>query len=372
MRLGELLIEAGVPDAHVAQALARQRTSRERLGAALVALGHVGADDIARALARQHGVPAALARHFEQRDDALVIVVPSALAIGIAAVPVAWSRSAEGRALVVCFRDPWPEHVAEVERATGHPVIAAVACESTVARELARAYAAPAAAAVPDGVPDLDAAVDVDFDFDEVSSPRLSLGLDLVELDDGRVQRDATQLLMPTRTAAPPPTSALALDLAIAGMAVADGSDRIADLAVAYARGAWRGAVVLVVREGLALGHRGFGGKLTDAALESLALPLGQPSVLASVHDARRGFAGELPRGGLAQERFVRLFADLGPRQVAVVPVAVRDRVVSLLFAIVPIAGLADSAAALTRLGVAMAEGYERLICEARAAKAGA
>lgn len=364
MRLGELLSEAGaIGPAQVAEALAIQRASRCRLGAALVALGHVDVDAVTRALARQHGVLAALSRHIEQRDPALAAALPAPLAIGLGALPIAWSRTAAGLSLVVCFRDPWPEHVAEVARVCGHPVIASVACERAIAQALAQAYPGDV---VPDaGVPDHISAVDVDFD--EPSQPRLEL--DLVELDDGRVQRDHSQAEIPTRTRAAPPTGAIALDLAIAGMLVADASDRVADLAAAYLRGAWRGAVILIVREGLALGHRGFGGTLTAAAVESLVVPLAQPSVLAAVHDSKKPFAGEPPPGGVAQDRFLRVFAEHAGKPIAVVPVTVRERVVSLIFAIAPTGPLIESVAGVGRLATAMADGYDRLIREARTQK---
>lgn len=361
MRLGELLVDVcAVTDDQVAQALVVQRASRLRLGATLVALGHVRPDDVSLALARQHGVPAALERHLARRDETLVQVVPAALATGLCAVPVAWSRVEGGRLLVVCFRDPWADHVAEVERATGERVLPAVACETVIAGELARSYRAAA--------PESDPAIDIDFD--EASQPRL---FDLVDLDDGRVQRDTSQIVerIPSRPAIAPAGAALPLDAAIAGIAAADASDQVGDLAIAYLRGTWRGAAVLIIREGLAVGHRGFGGRLTDAAVESLVVPLAQPSVLATVHDERRPFVGDPPPGGLAQDRFLRGFAEVGAgRPIAVVPVVVRDRVVSLLFAVAPVGPLLESLVPLARLGDAMAAAYQRLIHEARARRA--
>lgn len=355
-KLGEILVEGGAVTAeHVDAALAVQARSGERVGAALIALGAAGDDEVARALAIQYGLPAALVRHLDLRDESVAEVVPAALARSLCALPVAWTRAADGLALVVCFRDPSPEHVAAVERAAGHPIVPAVAGERALARALARTYPAG-------GVPDQTAAVDVDFD--EPSQPRLAL--DLVDLDDGRVQRDATQIEPPQRTTAAPPSSTLTLDAAAAAMAQADGSDRIADLAIAYARGAWRAAVVLQVRQGLAIGHRGFGGLVTPATLDAISIPLAQPSVLATVHDSRRAYAGQPPPGGLAQTRFLKLFADLGTKPIAVVPIAIGDRVLSLLFAVAPTGPLVESAAALGRLGQAMEAGFARLIREAR------
>ncbi len=401
MRLGELLISAGwIDPAVIAAALARQRSGGPRLGAILVGAGLISADDIARGLARQRGVPAALERHLAQRDPALAAVLPAAIAMPMAALPIAWSRGAQGMSLVVCFRDPTPDHIAEVARAVGVPVIPAVACEAVVARELAVTYPDADRAA---GVPDPDAAVDVDFD--EPSAPAFNL----VDLDDGRVHKDASQVdLMATRAtggalgtgrpaprieapprppaapaaptaptaptvpaiAAPaptPPSSAPpSLDATLAAIAAATSRDAVADLAIAFARGAWRGGVVLVVREGLAVGHRGFGGQVTDAALASLLIPLGQPSMFTTVHDDGKPLIGAPPLGGLAQSRFLKLFAGLAPLQIALHAVHVRDRVVNLLFAVAPTDALPPAATALGQVAAAMGEAYERLIRDAK------
>ena len=392
MRLGELLVAAGwIDPALVDAALARQRRGGPRLGAILVGAGLISADDIARGLARQRGVPAALERHLAQRDPALAAVLPAAVAVPMAALPIAWSRGAQGMSLVVCFRDPTPEHVAEVARAVGVPVIPAVACEVVVARALAETY--PEVEASPGGALDVDPATDdadaVDVDFDEPSAPVFTL----VDLDDGRVHRDATQIdVMPARgasgalgaaraasspvaapapppvaepppVAAPPPPS---LDATLAAIAAATSRDVIAELAIAFARGGWRGAVVLVVREGLAVGHRGFGGQVTDAALASLLIPLGQPSMFTTVHDDGKPLIGAPPLGGLAQSRFLKLFAGLGAAPIALHAVRVRDRVVNLLFAIAPTGPLPPAATALGQVAAAMGDAYERLIRDAK------
>ncbi len=409
MRLGELLVAAGwIDPALVDAALARQRRGGPRLGAILVGAGLISADDIARGLARQRGVPAALERHLAQRDPALAAVLPAAVAVPMAALPIAWSRGAQGMSLVVCFRDPTPEHVAEVARAVGVPVIPAVACEVVVARALAETY--PEVEASPGGALDVDPATDdadaVDVDFDEPSAPVFTL----VDLDDGRVHRDATQIdVMPARGAsgalgaarsapppiaapAPPPVAAPApvaappppiaapppspssttappppsLDATLAAIAAATSRDVIAELAIAFARGGWRGAVVLVVREGLAVGHRGFGGQVTDAALASLLIPLGQPSMFTTVHDDGKPLIGAPPLGGLAQSRFLKLFAGLGAAPIALHAVRVRDRVVNLLFAIAPTGPLPPAATALGQVAAAMGDAYERLIRDAK------
>src|SRR5215468_8858305 len=71
-RLGELLVAAGLltPE-QVEQALRAQVLWGGRLGTNLVELHHLELDPLSRALGRQHHLPAALARHFEEADPEL-------------------------------------------------------------------------------------------------------------------------------------------------------------------------------------------------------------------------------------------------------------------------------------------------------------
>lgn len=146
MRLGEMLVASGVISPRELEAArAHQRVTGTRLGTTLIDLGLIEADEVARALARQHGVPAALSRHLRERDRSLTSYLPADLARELHALPVALSRGAEGVNLVVCFRDPDPDIIATVTRVVGFPVIPAVACERLLERELLHSYPPPAA-----------------------------------------------------------------------------------------------------------------------------------------------------------------------------------------------------------------------------------
>ena len=72
MRLGELLIAANVLTTHqVDEALRAQVMWGARLGTSLVELGYLDLDGISNALGYQHGLPAALASHFDRADREL-------------------------------------------------------------------------------------------------------------------------------------------------------------------------------------------------------------------------------------------------------------------------------------------------------------
>jgi hypothetical protein len=427
VRLGELLLADGLiaPD-ELETAIAQHRRSGVRLGASLYLSGRVTADAIARALARQHGVPAALVRHLDGRDPTLASRIPGELARRTMALPVALSKGrAEAGdpavpALVVCMRDPGDAAaVAAITRAAGGPVIPAVACEAVLAAHVARAY--------PPGQ-DGDENDSVDVVFDEISgtySAPLDVGdplLMLVDLDDKRVDKDFSQTGLigtsqrltpvsgvpatgatdrssrpsggfppvtaagttpppardsapPARDSAPPardtaparPAPLLDVDAAIAALASAPSRDAVGDIAIGFLRGAYAVGAVLLVRDNLALGHRGFGGSLTPATVESMVVPLHLPSVLRVAHDSGRPHVGPPPAdAGTVQERFLRLLGS--PREVVVVPVVLRDRPVCLVFAAEPLASADDALDDLRTVVAAMEEAYLRLIRDAKKA----
>ena len=383
-RIGQLLLEAGrLSSADLDRGLAAQRTSGLRFGSTLVQLGLVTGDEAARALARQYGIPAALERHLAGRDPTLTARLPAEVARELVALPVALSRGGEGLNLVVCMRDPAPPVIADLRAAARMPIIASVACELVLRRELDLAYPPP----VEDD--------SIDIDVDEPSQPFPSLGevdeLSLVELDDQYVVKDHSQSASATgsvpvieklaekrqtapRASVPPPddmsvpapgpSRVLRPDEAIAALAAAGEAAQVSQIAIDCLRGLWKGGLILQVkdRERLALGEHGFGGSVREETVESIVVPLDQPSVLRNAHDDRRPFAGEAPIGSTVQDRFLRLFADLGSRTVAVAPVLVRARPVALLFGIAPLGNLPEASAALAALANAMGTAYLRII----------
>jgi type IV pilus assembly protein PilB len=80
-RIGELLIErAGITSASVEHALAARSDPRERLGQALVRLGHLSEHDLVHALAHQFGLPVADAEKLTSANREAVQLVPEQLA----------------------------------------------------------------------------------------------------------------------------------------------------------------------------------------------------------------------------------------------------------------------------------------------------
>jgi hypothetical protein len=148
-RLGELLVAAGVVGpAQVEEALRAQVIHGARLGTNLVELAHVELDEIAIALARLHGCPPALRRHFERCDPEVLERLPAAVAARHSVVPIGFLAGDHERIMVAC-RDPIDAVVtAELEAALAvRPggVVIAVAAELRVLYFLERLYAVPRA-----------------------------------------------------------------------------------------------------------------------------------------------------------------------------------------------------------------------------------
>jgi general secretion pathway protein E len=135
--LGEILVEEGLITSDIVErALARARTTGERIGEALVALGAVTRDDVLRALARQQNLT------YIGRDE-----LPSALPVlktlsakylkTYAVCPV----SVEGGLLTVATADPLnPVIVDDLRQSTGLSVKLVVSPEDAVIDAIDRTY----------------------------------------------------------------------------------------------------------------------------------------------------------------------------------------------------------------------------------------
>jgi hypothetical protein len=114
--------------------------------------------------------------------------------------------------------------------------------------------------------------------------------------------------------------------------------DQIGDTLVEYAKGRCDALVVFLIRDGNALGWRGYvspPGKI-DRPIEELSLPLGGASSLQSAHDAGATYNGAPPSAAHPVETQLWQALTLGaiePTVVLVVPVMVKQRAVNLVYA---------------------------------------
>ena len=137
--LGELLLAADViTEAQLTEALAHQRSGGLRIGEALVKLGFAPEAAIARALAKQQGMP------FVDLDkgrvaEAILAKVPAELALEQGLLPL----TEKGGKLVVAIDDPFKRIMADqLSFLIGGDVICAMAAPDALKRALERYYGA--------------------------------------------------------------------------------------------------------------------------------------------------------------------------------------------------------------------------------------
>ena len=113
--------------------------------------------------------------------------------------------------------------------------------------------------------------------------------------------------------------------------------DQIGDTFVEYAKGRCDALVVFLIRDGNALGWRGYVGPpgALKKPVEELSLPLGGASALQSAHDAGQTYNGEPPSAAhpVETQLWDALTTTIEPTVVVVVPVLVKQRAVNLVYA---------------------------------------
>jgi type II secretory ATPase GspE/PulE/Tfp pilus assembly ATPase PilB-like protein len=149
-RLGESLLLAGlITERQLDEALRRGNTSGERIGEALVALGHLSGLDLHRVLAQDAGIPFI--------ETAGLVVDPTVLSL----VPSAFARSRgviplrlDDRGLHVAMRDPFDmTGVRLLERVTNRRIRIATGDPVAIARLIETHYQGGDVAADPAGPP---------------------------------------------------------------------------------------------------------------------------------------------------------------------------------------------------------------------------
>jgi Type II secretion system (T2SS), protein E, N-terminal domain len=141
-RLGELLVAAGLLDADkLEQGLRAQIVWGGRLGTNLVELGFIDLDQLSTALGRLHGMPAALARHFDKADPLLQRRILPELADKHSFVPLVELMG--GKIAIACMDCPDDDALAEIAGELGissADLVVSIAAEQRMRYQLERVY----------------------------------------------------------------------------------------------------------------------------------------------------------------------------------------------------------------------------------------
>jgi hypothetical protein len=146
-----------------------------------------------------------------------------------------------------------------------------------------------------------------------------------------------------------------------AALAEANDRDTVARAALALARLHCEAAALLVVHRGMVMGLRGDGAELASR-IEAVLVPLDAESVFASVAARNEPYRGAPPAGAL-DTRVLRALGRGSVRELALLPIALRGRVINLLYVDAGALPLAETAlGAITALSACVGRAYERLI----------
>ena len=332
MKLGTLLLRnAAIGLSQLEAALRNQVLYGGRLGTNLVELGFIDLELLSTYLAELTGFPVATPTLLDDADKALLDKLGADDAHRLRAVPLGYLG--EGTASVaVALVDPTDgQALVELAQRLGAKITPYVVPELRALYYLERHFGTPRRAR-----------------FIRSARP----GTDPGELvgDDRRKTQPAGGIAMPPKLTLEPrrrrpsqapitqaiPT-ALSYGAACERVDTASNREQIADTFTDYARGRCDVLVVFLVRDGNALGWRGYVAPPNQPtkSIEEISLPLGGASALQDAHDAGQTYVGQppSPAKSIEGQLWTALGTDPKPVEVLVVPIMVKQRAVNLIYA---------------------------------------
>jgi hypothetical protein len=350
-------------------ALLQQRRIGGRLGTVLVEMGFIDLDTLTVYLGLDLGIPIATRAALERAKKAAVRVLTPELAERFVCVPLV----VQDRQLIVAMRDPHDLlALDELSTATGYQIIPRIAPEARLFYFVERYYGVPRPARFRTITDAISTRISVEAEppppplpglppqvRNPVPPPTLPAEEDDIVIDQEEMEEELLPPPPPppARAALPPAADVASLDEATARMAEAMSRSEVADAIIAYAKGNFEVAALLVVRDELALGWRGVGKAADAERLETLLIPLASASIFRTALDAGDLFVGPAPSSALHQHLF-KILRTQPPERAAVLPIRIRDRAVNLLYA----HGGDIDESALRRIAEAAGNAYVRLI----------
>ncbi len=331
MKLGTLLLRnAAIGLTQLEAALRNQVLYGGRLGTNLVELGYIDLELLSAYLAELSGLPIATPTLLDQADAGLIEQLGADDAHRLRAIPLGYLGEGTGTVAVALVEPGDSRAVEQVAVKLGAQVTPYVVPELRALYYLEKLFGLPRRARF-------------------VRPGRSGSNGDLP--GERRRTQPAMGLVMPPALTLEPRRRRASSSSPLAGAVpsvinfataceridTASNRDQIAETFATYAQGRCDALVVLLIRDGNALGWRAW--VAPPAALrkpiEELSLPLGGASSLQSAHDAGQPFVGTPPSAARPVEK--QLWAALGtqpePFAVLVVPVLVKQRAVNLVYA---------------------------------------
>ena len=383
-----------VTSSELEEALRSQAVYGGRLGTNLVELKLLSSEDLMQHLARHTGFPAARADLLQSPERAALKAVPIELARSYSLLAL---KLEEGLIQVAMLDPRDRRQIQEVAQATGRKVRPHVAPEAELllalekhlgisrplrfvssmrqrAQELLLSEEAP-----PDAGPARERAMDALgirplskdeelLDAENFLSLHADLALARDAAENGGIPAAAQQrapepaAVVPAvanEPAAAPPSTLAEVAALETEIARAPGRDQVAALALRLARAYVPAAVLFVVHPDAIMGFHAEG---LDQGVEGIVIPVNVDSVFALPAATGERYRGGPPKDGL-DARILRLLGRADVSEMVVLPLAIRDRVVNVLYADNGDQPLLETAvAALEAVAACVSRAYERII----------
>jgi hypothetical protein len=421
MRLGEMLLRDGrIAEQQLAEAIAVQARDGGRLGSVLVELGFIDAETLTVYLGNELGLPIATGATLERCKRSAVRLLKPEQAARFRCIPIV----IQGQTLIVAMDDPHDLMALDALAAiTGYRVIPRVAPEIRVFYYLERFYGVkrpprfrklghtprgskaikpehknlpapplpglPPMRDNPGPTPDTPPVVHSLPPRPEAKPPRPPASMPppipvtsadealaeaeglVVELeaDEGEVAAPAEAMAAIERTAPRARTveeiryQPLGMDEALAAIAGADQRGAVADAVLGYLAGTFELGALLLVRDNMAFGWKGFGPNLDRDRVETLLVPLDIPSMFQVAVRQDHRFRGRAFPATIHNHLF-KVLRCRHPTESIVVVIAIGRRAVNLVYAHPPPGEpLTDEQVeALLQVTAAAADAYVRMI----------
>jgi hypothetical protein len=378
-RIGEIMVERGLVTAEqLDMGLRNQVVHGGRIGTNLIELFGLDLDYVADALGRQHRMPAARQKHFERCSSDVQRRLPAALAERWKAVPIGVISGANTRRVAIAAIDPLPaEAVAELSEALQLEVMIAVAPELRVLYYLETVYGLPRPnrykrPPTPQSLPAQGAETAAEGD------PGRERRRFIRVVTEAGVEEDRTPVLakIDIRRAQPglmvgertPSRDLSTFEDTISAIRSATGRDLVGDFVVTLLRDGFDQCLdvglLLVVRQSVAIGWKGFVRDREIELVDALAIPLDEPSLVAEVYRRRAPYLGDALADSLVEQRMWQLLDVPPAAQVVVVPVELFGDIVCLIYATSATAGAIATPVAenLAEVGKTMSAAFVRLV----------
>ncbi len=327
MRLGEILVHLGLLTPEQLRLVVENLDlGGGRIGTQIVERGLLDTDQIAEALGRQLRVSAALQRHFDRADPAVVAMLKPNLAARYMAIPLVAARSGVKRIVVAMATPQDMLIVDDVSFALGARVEPMVAAELAVARNLKRFYGIEVSLRRP-ARPEPAAAGARSASSREIRSlaPEPPRPLPMPP---------APLLPEPPPVLAPPIDAAVGLEDAVHRLSVAEHRDQIGDILIDFMLPRFGCGILFLLRGPDAQAWRGYAPGIDSRAIETIVFPMSLPSMFRAARERAATFWGPPPPDGIHLHNQIWKYLQCAPpAESLVIPVAIAERIILLVYA---------------------------------------